>query len=194
MSTAALDHVFPGPWPYEGTITSRDDPYGLGRVRATIPGEVDETEWLWPIGQLKAGAKGRGALTVPPLGADIVIFYIGGQRENGRYLAGNFGRDELPAGTSVASDAEARTGEGDNTVWNDGRVKVEVDSRAASAGVRISDAVTGLGIDIDFNATTRTATITGQLGVVVSSSGTISISGSTVLINGRPVSPVGPPI
>ena len=49
------DFPFPGPWPYEGTILRRDDPEGLGRVIAEIPGEIDETDWLFPVGQPKAG-------------------------------------------------------------------------------------------------------------------------------------------
>jgi hypothetical protein len=194
MTDRALDYEFPSPWPYEAVVTSRDDPYGLGRVKAVIDGEADETEWLWPAGNPGAGARVYGGLITPPLGADIVVTFINAQRENGRFVCGNFGKGELPPGTHIASDAEWRAGEGDNVVWQNRRTKIEVDDRSASTGIRISDLATGLGINLDLNSTTRTVTVTGQLGLILRSSGLIDIRGSTLLLNGRPVSPVGPPI
>jgi len=195
MTDRSLDYDFPSPWPYEGVIISRDDPYGLGRVKATIEGEVNETEWLWPAAQPGAGAKDYGALIVPPLGADILIFFVSAQRENGRYVPNNYGKDELPEGTHIASDAEWRAGEGDNIVWRNRKTKIEIDDRSASTGIRIADIATGLGVSVDLNMTTRTATITGQLGLTLTSSGVVNILGTGgVTINGRPVSPVGGPI
>ena len=187
MSDRTLDWEFPNPWPYEGIVIRRDDPFGLGRVTANIPGEIDETAWLLPMGNPGAGAQDHGAIIVPPIGADILIQYVQGDAENGRYTPAHHGTGEAPTGTAITAD-------GDNIVWRDKRVQIEVDSRTATYGVRVTDKATGLGVSLDLDMAGRQVKIHTALGVEIISTGLVKIVGGTVLINGRPVSPVGPPI
>lgn len=197
MSERLLDWEFPGPWPYEATVVARDDPEGVGRVKVTIPGEVDETGWLMPFGNPAAGDAQRGALIVPPLHADVLVFYPGGDRENGRYIASNYGKplvngtptSEVPEGTHVSG-----TDDGDNIVWLDKRVRIEVDSREASTGVRVSDVETGTALELDLDMAARVLRVSTDIGIVLRSQGIVRIEGSTILIGGRPVAPSTEPI
>lgn len=182
-----LDWEFPGPWPYEASVVRRDDPMGLGRITFTIPGEVDESDWTLPVGMPAAGGYRHGALTVPPVDAVVLVFFILGDRENPRYLSGNHGEDEVPEGTAVTDD-------GDNVVWEDERLRVEVDSRLLTCGVRVHDRATKLAVQLELDMVTRQVSIASDIGVSITSKGKVTIAGSTVTINGRPVSPVGKPI
>ncbi len=182
-----LDWEFPAPWPYEGVVVARLDPLGLGRCKLTIPGEIVETDWALPFGMPASGGAGHGAVIVPPIGADVLVLFPGGDRENPRWISSNFGIGEPPAGTAVTVD-------GDNIVWQDNRIKIEIDSRAATAGVRVTDKATGQAVKLDLDIANRAASITSDLSVLIESLGTVTITGGTVVINGRVVAPSGPPI
>jgi hypothetical protein len=185
-----IEWDFPGPWPYEGQVIARNDPDGLGRVRVTIPGELDESGWVFPIGFPGAGAKQHGAVVAPPLGAEVLVFFVGGDVDQPRYIAGHYGDDEVPIGTVVEAP-----GGGDNLVWEDDKVRIEIDSRPASCAVRIKDrASDGLGVFVDVDLAARAVGISGALSVRVVSSGTVEIQGGSVTIQGRLVAPSGPPI
>jgi hypothetical protein len=187
MRDEILEDEFPGPWPYDAEVVDREDPEGLHRVKVCIPGEIDESYWMFPVGGNGMGGPKQGSHRVPPIGASVLVFFVCGDRENGRYLAGNWGEDEVP-------DDDAVTSDGDNVVYMDKRLKVEVDSRESTTGVRVSDLATGVGVVVDIDAANRTVGITGQLGVVITSSGSIAITGGTVTINGRKVAPGSNPL
>jgi hypothetical protein len=117
-----------------------------------------------------------------------VIVFIGGDREAGRVIGAHYGDDELPEGTKITED-------GDKIVWRDGRVQIEVDSRAGTTGVKIKDqAADGTGVLLEVDIAGRTAGLSGALGVRIATTGLLALSGSTLTLNGRPVAPVGPPI
>lgn len=60
-----------------GTVVRRDDPDGLCRVRAHIPGLMELTPWARPRG---GGSSNEGAASVPPIGADVYIDFINGDQ------------------------------------------------------------------------------------------------------------------
>ncbi|MCP4573339.1 MAG: hypothetical protein GY838_13370 [bacterium] len=157
-------------------------------MRVRIDGELDESPWYPVIGLPASGAKDHGAAIVPPVGATVVIQFIGGDREAGRVTGAHFGDDELPTGTEITED-------GDKIVWRDGRIQIEVDARANSTGVKIKDqAADGAGVLLEVDVAGRTAGVSSALGVRIATTGLLALSGSTLTLNGRPVAPTGPPI
>lgn len=184
-----LQMAFPGPYPYEGRVVDRSDPKGMGGVRFVIPGEMDQPSkvWAYPIGLPAAGETDHGLLMVPPLNADILLFFIAGERENVRYLCGHYGQDEVPQGAAVTDD-------GDNVVWRDRRVQVEVDSRASTTGVRITDKATGGAVQLDLDMASRQFELSSTIGGVIKTTGTLHIEGGILLLNGRKVMPSGEPL
>jgi hypothetical protein len=159
-----------------------------GWVRVRIDGELDESPWYPVIGLPASGGPDHGAAIVPPVGATVVIQFIGGDREAGRVTGAHFGDGEMPTGTEITDD-------GDNIVWRDGRIQIEVDARSGSTGVRIKDqASDGAGVLLAVDVAGRTAGVRAALGVSISTTGLLALSGSTMTLNGRPVAPKGPPI
>lgn len=184
MSTdKLLDYEFPGPWPYEGIITNRDDPEEIGRVKFRIDGEVEpESDWTLPIGNPGAGSRDHGALIVPPLGATVVVFFIGGQADNPRYLPGHYGLNEAPSGSKA-----------DKVVWRDKYIEISVDSQDDSYGIVIKDKQTGL-TKIELDMLDRQIEITSSIGININTTGKLQIQGAQVTLNNRPVQNAGPPI
>ena len=79
------------------------DPKGVGRVRVTIPGLVEQSAWARPLGTLLGGDAQRGAFFVPNLGATVAVWFHQGDVESPYYLAGAPGSavpnvgEEIPA-------------------------------------------------------------------------------------------------
>lgn len=185
MSERALDYSFPSPWPYEGTVIDRR---ADGWVRVRIDGELDESPWYPVIGLPASGGPDHGAAIVPPVGATVVIQFIGGDREAGRVIGAHYGDSEMPTGTTITDD-------GDKIVWRDGRIQIEVDARPGSTGVRIRDqSADGAGVLLDVDVAGRTGGLSAALGVSIITSGLLALRGSTLTLQGRPVAPKGPPI
>jgi len=80
--------------PLIGTIVKRekdpsDDPEAsnmevLGRIKARVPGKWEESAWAWPLNF--GGSPQWGVNKVPPMGALVVIWIIGGNEENLIYM------------------------------------------------------------------------------------------------------------
>jgi hypothetical protein len=80
--------------PFAGVIVKRekdpeDDPEAsgmemLGRVKAKVPGKWEESAWAFPLGF--GGAERWGWNSVPPMGALIAIWIIGGDEEKLLYM------------------------------------------------------------------------------------------------------------
>lgn len=185
MTDRILDYDFPAPWPYEGTVIARDDG---GWVKVRIDGEMDESPWFPVMAMPASGGSDHGAAIVPPVGATVVIFFIGGDREAGRVVGAHYGDGEIPTGT-VISDG------GDKVIWRDGRVQIEVDGRGGSTGVRILDqAAAGAGVLLAIDIAGRQVGLSSALGVTISTTGVLALQGGSVTIQGRPVAPAGPPL
>ena len=73
---------------YEGTVVERDNPPIPGRIRATIPGEMEITNWAKPDG---GGAANWGSVDVPPLGASVYIVFLNGDPQVPIYRPADYG-------------------------------------------------------------------------------------------------------
>ncbi len=128
----------------------------------------------------------------PPLGADVLVFFIRGNQENPCCIPGSLIPSEVSTEAQIASDADAAAGEGDVKVYEDGRIRVVRDARRDSYAIRISDAENDVlnFLDIDFQS--GQVGITAPLGIVLRSpTGSVRIEGAQVEINGRKVSKRG---
>lgn len=106
------DHRLFAPW--SGEVVDVRDLRGLHQIRATIPGlleadpvtgELATTRWALPL-TAGGGAAQHGGHLAPKVGAEVVIFFLGGNINHPRYLGGYWGTDEPPQRMAEAkSDA-----------------------------------------------------------------------------------------
>ncbi len=73
-----------------GTVVDREDPDGLCRIRASIPGLMERTPWARPRG---GGAKNRGKADVPPIGSDVYIQFLNDDPRMPVYDPADYGID-----------------------------------------------------------------------------------------------------
>jgi hypothetical protein len=118
----------------------------------------------------------------------VLVFFVNGNAESPRAIAGHLGIGEVPDQAAVTSDGDAK-------VLQDERIRLEMDSRPTSTGVRLVDRSTGGTIarfEVDF--VTGQAEVQAALSVRLTSPSRVSIEAPAVTINGRPVLPNGKPI
>lgn len=122
------------PYLYDGEVTRRDDPDGLGRVKVRIAGVVEpETpNWAMPIGCPGAGAAQHGTWDPPAVGANVAVFFKLGDIDYPRYLAGPWGdpdgASDVPENAAI-DDASGDQATRHNAVIEDEAWRIERDSR-----------------------------------------------------------------
>ncbi|WP_428263678.1 phage baseplate assembly protein V [Haliangium sp.] len=174
---------------YEGFVVDCDDPDKLGRVRVQVPGLLEPMSgWAYPAGTVGGGAKDCGFFAVPPKGAEVYVFFVGGDLDQPRYLAGHWGVTD--AGNEVP--AEAQRPSPDNRVIATPNFRIELDEGVGSRGLRITNKTTGDLIEL--NAEDNSITIQATTALTLRATGLVDISGAIVQINGRPVLAGGDPI
>lgn len=131
-----------------GTVSDNADPEGLDRVRVSVPGVIEESDWAWPLGGLGGGSKERGSSFVPVKGSAVGVFFEQGDAQAAPwYLPANRGRREALPGASDPDVHAIRTG-----AWT-----VTMDDRSGGERLEILDNATGDAILVD--RATRTVTI-----------------------------------
>lgn len=79
-----------------GTVSDRDDPEKLGRVRLLVPGIFETpSPWAFPLGT-GGGSTARGSFFTPEKGATVAVFFALGNYERPHFLAGHWARGEAP--------------------------------------------------------------------------------------------------
>ena len=137
------------PYLYEGEVTRRDDPDGLGRVKVLIPGivEPETPNWAWPMGSPGGGSAQRGTFEPPAIGATVMVQFKLGELDYPYYLIGPWGE---PGGTSdVPTDAEVEGENRQNAVTEDAEWTVQRDSRSGENKVLVRHKSSGLAILVD---------------------------------------------
>lgn len=180
---------FPFGQPYIGIVTDNRDPNGDGRIRFTIPGEVEpESGWVKGLGFPGGGKQNQGLVSPPRIGAEVLVFFPGCDLDNPRYLPGAWPDGKTPDGHAVDSTGAV------NKVLRDDKTKIEIDERATTAGLRVTDAATGAAVKVEIDLVTLQVEIYTTTGIKLTTVGAVEIDGATVRIAGRIVSPAGPPI
>lgn len=173
----------------DGYVIDRLDPKGIGRIRARLPGVMDETGWLFP--EDAADGDGKGEFNPPDVGTEINAWFVAGNPDNGRYRKGHWtinddGTTKVPSGAVVTAD-------GDNKVYDDGILRVERDDRPGTAGIRFKHSEDGTTF-AEYDAVTRRLKFSADSAIEIETLGEVSISGGRVTINDRVVADNQDPI
>lgn len=175
---------------YNGRVTNRRDPLKIGRVRVTVPGICDETEWAFPLSMSRGN--GRGFFSVPDLGAMVGVWWLMGDLDRPFYVPGHF---TAPGGAGqgpTAVQAASVEGAPDIHVWETEDHLLLFDGRAGQEAMELRDKVTGDGFVYD--RTTMSLEVKGTVSVKITSTGAVDIQALTCTILGRPVIPGAGPI
>ena len=167
-----------------GTVTHRDDPERLGRVRFCIPGLIEpHGPWAWPLGTSGGGSKDLGLFAVPEVGAEVGILFNQGDPDEPHYLSAHWG---LPGGKSEVPE-EARVSPPDTRVLATETFRIELCESPGKRAARIINRRSGDYLELD--AERNTVVLSGTTSVVIQAAGSVDIRGATVQIQGRTVTP-----
>lgn len=177
------------PFIYEGVVVDRDDPEQLGRIRFQIPGLIEPTSpWAYPAGTLGGGGRDCGLFAVPEMGAEVYVFFVGGDLDEPRYFAGHWGVTD--AGSEVPE--EARRTPPDSRVFATPTFRIQLDESAGARKLRLVNRKTGDFIEL--NAEDNSITIQATTALTIKATGLVDIRAAMLQLNGRPVLAGGKPI
>lgn len=154
---------------YRGLVIDVNDPLSSGRVKVRVYGVYDDIPtavipWAQYADPFMGGLQNIGGIIVPDLGADVWVFFEGGDHHNPVYFAGAPSAGDVPS-AHTPSNKVLRTKSG---------FTVEIDDNGG-ATIRISHP-TGSNSLFDAGGN-KTETITGGLTIAVN--GPIDISSSS---------------
>lgn len=161
------------PFIYEGTVVDRNDPDKLGRVKFMIPGLIEPSSpWAFPAGTLGGGAKDTGSFAIPADGAEVYVFFVAGDMEEPRYLAGHWG--ETDDGNEVPE--EAQKDPPDNRVIATPGFRIEMDESDGEKKLKLTSKSSGDFIEIDAEEDTITVQASTS---IIATVGDVSVFVST---------------
>lgn len=170
-------------YPQIGVVYDRKDPLKIGRVRARIPGLFDpESPWIFPLGFPGGGGKERGLKWVPPVDAEVMVFFKGGDPNSPYYIPAQYG---TPGGTTEVPTAANVDGGEDVHALETDRFAITIDDRKGKESMLFKDKKTG--DSIEFDGVQLGLHITATTALVIDVKGLIAINAATVIINGRKV-------
>jgi uncharacterized protein involved in type VI secretion and phage assembly len=167
-----------------GVVVNVNDPKGIGRIRARVPGLADATAWALPFALAGAGGSLGGAFVVPPVGHEVVIHYKNGDPDHPYYAPANYG---APNGKPRETPTPVRDLPPEEVpqvaVFEWGTYVVAIDDRPSKRALYLRDKRTG--DEIQHDGEHGIWRIKGTSGVFIESDGRVQIEGATVVINGR---------
>lgn len=171
---------------YSGVVVDREDPEGLHRVRVEVPGLIDKSAWAWPVTG-GGGSKQRGAHIVPALGADVIVWFIGGDVERPIYAGAWWGVAESPTEALAAADESHDV---QSLELKD--ILITVDERDGRRAVELRNKVTGDFIVIDIASGVMKVRMTAA--ILLEAIGQIDLKAAAITLNERVVLPDSKPI
>ncbi len=160
---------------YIGYVTDRDDPKGLGRVRVCIPGFIEEsTTWARQLG-LGGGAASFGTKFVPPLNAEVAVFFQVGDVERPFYVGGPQGTADTLTGDDASPDVR--------TIETPGFV-ISIDDRPETRSLTLFDKTNESAIQI--NAVDASISMKATSQITLECDGFIVLRGLEVIVNDIP--------
>lgn len=178
---------------YEGPIVDNVDPLKLGRVKVRIPGLCEpSTAWALPAGTQNGGTKQRGQKMTPPIGAEVAVYFKGGDPDQPRFMGGHWGTGEMPTDAADPSIAAADVPKVHTHEFE--RYKITVDERDGSNSFSITDKTSGDTITHDGGSNGPGWYIKGSAAVVIECDGMVVIDAASCVINDRKVTDGSQPI
>lgn len=158
------------------------------RVRLCVPGLLEpQSDWAWPLAGCGGGAKDYGFYAVPPLGAEVAVFFRGADYTEPHYVAAHYGK---PAGVSeVPEEAQGKV---DNRVIASPTFRIEMDETTGNRRLKLTNRKTGDALT--FDAETNTVILQGTTALVIKAVGAIELDAAQITIKGRQVRPIAAPI
>lgn len=180
---------------YYGQVRNTADPEKRGRIRCFIPGITEvESGWIVPVGLPGAGFTERGAFSVPPIGAQVVVAFIQGDIDEPIYFAGPYAQNEAPARVKAVT---AEDGSKLRIIETDG-FEVLIDESTDNQRLTVTSKKSGDYIEINAkdgpSKTANTITVQSSASLLLRATGLVAIEGLQVQINGRLVTPGTEPI
>ena len=181
--------------PYTAVVTKREndpdpktDPTTaqvktLGRIKFKIAGEMEESAWSFPVGF--GGAKKWGHNAVPPIGADVLVWFPNGRLDAPVWLPAHHGDSE------TFPEFEHP----DVAVWGIGPFRLVVDPREANGymALRVVKEVNGTEdviCELLFSAKGNGVRLLAGSALVLESDGQLNLkSKGDIEINGRKILP-----
>lgn len=168
-----------------GVVVDNQDPDGRYRVRVTVPGLIEKSAWAYPFGTMGGGSAQRGGWVVPDVGADVVVFFIGGDPDFPIYAPAWWGKpkagSEMPINARDVPAKEAYKVQ----CFQIGRVVITFDEREGKRLFSIEDTKTGDQFVWDLE--TAGISITTTSAILLKTLGVIDLKGTVININGRKV-------
>lgn len=175
------------PFSYPGKVVDNEDPRGLHRIRASIPGLIEKTAWAFPR-TMGGGSPQRGGHVVPAVDGDVIIDFLGGDVESPVYTGGWWGEptdgSEMP---TLAKDNKANAHK--IQVLQIGQYQITVDERGGEGKgkLTIEDTINGDGIHMDGEKGAMEIRASSVL--ILKADGLVDIVGGQVQLNGRIIRP-----
>jgi len=178
---------------HRAKVVENADPLGLGRVRIMIPGFLEpESAWAGPLASSGGGAAQLGSYNIPVIGANVAVFFDGGDIDYPMYMPGLWARPSEGGEQTPTDPLAAFNEEGPEAA-------VKVRSQETESFVITMDEREGRelfqmrhkesGDIIEFDGVNRGITVKGSTAVLIQSQGLIELDAPIVSINGRTVWP-----
>lgn len=171
---------------YHGTVADTVDPEKLHRVRVNIPGLLEPSNWAWPL-TAGGGSAQRGGHVVPAKGADVLVWFLGGDLERPVYAGGWWGKPD--AGTEMPKDVDEVTPEEAAKLQSleFEKFKITIDEREGKWAFAIIDKVSG--DNVTFDLKNQALNIKMTAAILIEVLGVFDVSAAQLYLNGRQVLP-----
>ena len=165
---------------YRGTVVDNADPEGGSRVKVSVDGLVEPAAWAYPLDGQGGGAPQTGSHHVPPVGAEVAVWFEQGDPNYPLYKTLNHGEGEeltpLKEAGSAKEKAEIRA-------WEYGNFLLVFDCREGKDNLYIKHKTTDDTIEID--GAGQGIRLKATTALVLEADGVVEIRGSQVVINGE---------
>lgn len=191
--------------PQAGVVVDNRDPLQIGRLKVRVEGLLEPSSgWSLPFGIQGGGDTNSGAYDIPKIGAEVIVFFIGGNPDKARWTYGHWGRPEgisdvpEPA-RSILEEDGAEAAELIKAHEND-RFQVFTDLREGKGRFVIRskrqdlEDLAGAALMIEVDDESGTISISAPSAVSIKALGTVDIDALSVTILGRQVLPLNKPI
>ena len=196
--------------PHVGVILDVADPLKIGRARIRVPGVADEpaTAWALPFGAPGAGSPQSGIYWPAEVGAEAVVWFLGGDVDRPIYAPGYWGAPGGKVETPGPVGGYARRGDDGSpgtpeTIDAVNAAKIKVfentdfvmifDGRADKRSFSVESKRSGDRVVIGENGR-NTVEIKATSMMLISCIGNLAIEAGTLTLNGRLVAPSGKPL